>query len=565
MNKYESGENDFHKFLKGTRKNNGAPMWQIAMGICSVSAISRMESGERVQEKLMRDRVLGRLGVSQEHFEEYLRVEEYAQWKQRMLVLDCIREGDVASAGRELDRLKEISEENVVQSQFADAMNYMILQLQGAPKSLLCAQVYLGILRTVPSFEMAFKGAQLLDVQELNLILELFHNLEYEGEEEFQWRLNNYKQILGYIEKSKIDEIGQAKIYPRIACYVGELVVESTVDAEILDFAYKLCTKALSLLRRTRRLYCYVELLERRIFIGNRILSRCEAEEEREKLLRNKDADTGKLLKIKEDYEKYDMNPYTRDFTYLYEEGDCKSAIEVVQKRMELMNISRQKMEKSACSCRTLLRMQRHKESITLNVIKSLFDRLGIYPEYKSAQVISENMRGVELFYQLNVLVEHQKWDKAKQCLKHLKNELDLDIPQNEQAVGRMEILLNCQIPGEKPLSVEELLIDKLECTLSVDALDAKVYYLTKAEWLCVYEMALFTEGELRRKCLTVLDSFCKEFLENRMTANVLNGYGSIIRGMIYHYIEAGELEMGEQLQNMYEKESLKFKKRYII
>lgn len=561
MNKYESGENDFHNFLKGTRKNSGAPMWQIAMGICSVSAISRMESGERVQEKLMRDRVLGRLGVSQEYFEEYLRVEEYAQWKQRMLVLDCIRQGDIASAGRELDRLKEISEKNVVQSQFADAMNYMILQLQGAPRSLLCAQAYLGIIRTVPSYEMAFSGAQLLDVQELNLILEFFHNLEYVGTEEAQWRLNNYKQILDYMEKFKIDEIGQAKIYPRIACYVGELFVESTVDTELLDFAYKLCTKALSLLRRTQRRYCYVELLERRIFIGNRLMSRCKQGEEREKLLRNKEADTRKLSKIKEDYAKYGMNPYTRDFTYLYEEGDCKSAIEVVQTRMELMKISRQKMEKSACSCRTLLRMQRHNESITLNVIKSLFAKLGIYPDYKSAPVISENMRGVELFYQLNVLMEQQKWEKANLCLKSLKNELDLDIPQNEQTVGLMEILLNYQMGSETMLSVEELFIDKLECTLSVDVLDAKEHYLTKMEWLCIYEMAIRTEGELSQKCLKMLDDFCKGLLQESMSAAVLGGYGAIICSMVRYYLEAGEIETGEQLQIRYEEECLKLKK----
>lgn len=561
MNRYEIDEHEFHNLLKDVRRKSGAPMWQVALGICSVSAISRMESGERVQEKLMRDRVLGRLGVSQEYFEEYLRVEEYAQWQQRMLLLDCIREGDIVQAGDALDKLIEISEKNVVQLQFADAMNYMILQLQGAPKSLLCAQVYLAIIRTIPSYEMAFMGTQLLDVQELNLILELFHNLEYKGAEEGKWRLENYLQVLRYIEKSSIDDFGKAKLYPRIANYVGEIMIENKMEKVDLELAYKLCSKALSLLHKIGRTYCYVEVLEKRIFIGNRLLAKGASAEQKEILAKNKAKDTRRLEKVKAEYTKNGMQPYTKDFTFIYEEAECKSAVEVVRQRMEALHITSQKMEKTACSSRTLLRMKNKNESITLNSMKPLFKRIGLYPDFKNAQIISGSMQQVERFYQLKILMEHEKWEKAAKCLMQLREELDMTIPQNEQILDYVERLLEWKALLGEPQTEAEDFVYLLECTMSLDALDAREQHFTKTEWYCILQLAIGAEGSMREKSLALLEDFCRQLLGNRLDGVMLHNYNKLICYMIQYYMESGQKNAGEEMRSAYEKACLKYKK----
>ena len=559
MNKYESDEHEFHNLLKDVRKRDGAPMWQVALGICSVSAISRMESGERVQEKLMRDRVLGRLGVSQDYFEEYLRVEEYAQWQQRRLLLDYIREADVVRAGEALDKLVEISEKNVVQLQFADAMNYMILQLQGAPKSLLCAQVYLAILRTVPSYEMAFRGAQRLDVQELNLILELFRNMECVVSEEGKWRLQNYLQILRYLEQSNIDEFGKARLYPRLASYVGEIMIENKMEIEDLELAYELCSKALSLLHKVKRTYCYTEVLEKRIFIGNRLLSKGVPVEKETVLAKNKVRDTKRLERVKAEYAKHGMISHTKDFTFIYEEAECKCAVEVVCRRMGMMNISNQKMEKTACSSRTLLRMKNKSESITLNSIRPLFKRIGLYPDFKHAGIITGNMRLVNLFHQMKIMMEHGKWEKAGTYLEKLYEEVDMNTPQNEQVLGYMERLAEWNELSESQKDVEQI-VDLLECTMGLDAMDMPEGDYTKIEWYCVLQLATWGAGEIRQKSICLLEKFCNQFLENGIDGVALHNYNKLVCFMIQYYMENGEEEKGKVLQSAYEKACLKYK-----
>lgn len=558
MTKYDNSEMDFHKFFKGTRKEKKVAMRQVALGLCSVSALSRTEAGERVQEKLMRDRLLARIGVSAERFEEYLRVEEYAQWKQRMIVLQHIKDGDVEGAERELQQLKVISEKNVVFDQYVDAMNYMILQKKGASKSLLSTQAYLAIARTVPSFEMAFRGANLLADQELNLILELFYNMECKEENEYAWRMEKYQWILDYMEKSGMDDIARAKLYPRLACYVAELTIGLSKRECDWQLAYDLCEKAQHYLQKTNRLYRYAELLERSILIGNRMLGMEENPSKQKELSRKKEENTKELLRIRADYEKVGLNPYATDFTYLYEESDCQNAIDVIDERMTMMHYSRQRMEKSVCSSRTILRMVRHKESITLSVIRAMFDRLGIYPDYKNRKVLTTDIGSLQLYEKLECLIKDQNWELAASCLDELKRILDMEIVQNEQTIGYMDIFVQNASGMLKPCELEEALVDKLECTLSVDCLNAPRRYFTNMEWYGITALAFLTKGEIGKKCLALIEKYCEAFLKNEISSNALHKDAYIFKKMSTYYKEERQFEKSRSLEKMYQISCLK-------
>ena len=86
---------NYHGFLKALREMQKANLRQVAEGNCSDSEVYRTEIGDRLPEKLMRDRITARLGVSGEEYEEYLRPEEYRQWEIRMYILDHINKGDI--------------------------------------------------------------------------------------------------------------------------------------------------------------------------------------------------------------------------------------------------------------------------------------------------------------------------------------------------------------------------------------------------------------------------------------------------------------------------------------
>ena len=59
-------EINYHGFLRATRERQNVSLRMVGEGICTESAISRVEIGDRLPEKLMRDRISARLGVSGE-------------------------------------------------------------------------------------------------------------------------------------------------------------------------------------------------------------------------------------------------------------------------------------------------------------------------------------------------------------------------------------------------------------------------------------------------------------------------------------------------------------------
>lgn len=78
---YDSYE--FGKYLTELRRKYNVSMNVVCDGICDQSVMSRIENGEREVSKLVQDRLLGRLGVAPENFENMVFSDEYERWKVR--------------------------------------------------------------------------------------------------------------------------------------------------------------------------------------------------------------------------------------------------------------------------------------------------------------------------------------------------------------------------------------------------------------------------------------------------------------------------------------------------
>ena len=68
----DRGQMNFHDFVRSSRELTEANLKKAAEGVCTESEWSRFEIGDRLPEKLMRDRMVARLGISGEEYEEYL-------------------------------------------------------------------------------------------------------------------------------------------------------------------------------------------------------------------------------------------------------------------------------------------------------------------------------------------------------------------------------------------------------------------------------------------------------------------------------------------------------------
>lgn len=500
---------NYHGFLKALREMQGVNLKQVGEGICSDSEISRTEIGDRLPEKLMRDRITSRLGVSGEEYEEYLRPEEYRQWEIRMYILEQINKGALDKAEDGIEEFDKIPDKNPVQEQFVDAMRYMVAQMKGASDGLLSALIELAVARTIPDMDAAFKGVHLLADQELNLILEYIRFREYCGDKdgETAWRLEEYQKILDYVDASYMDTIGKSKIYPRVTCFICDLILKSNPTTEHLEYALELCHNSIELLRDASRLYYFVELLEYRKEIITLLLALEKTDDEKVKgwkSIYEKDSEWETLFK--ELYTEYEVPVYMQNFTYLYVETECNNAVEVIRIRRKMVKLSRLKVSDGICTEKTIERFENYINSPSIVVVRDVFERIGLCAEYKRARVITDNAETLRLVHDVSKHIYYWDRESSEKLLNELESRLHMNIPYNQQAIKRFKNLLLIRDGMYKEEELHRLALDALESTIPFYALlHTKHLYLTRAELFCLYDLAFKIKGELSMVCFNII------------------------------------------------------------
>ena len=103
--KYDQDLIHFHDFLSNERIRKNVTQANLCRGLCSISMMARIESGERLPDKLLRDRFLGRLGVAREGYEDYLQPGEYVLWERKQKIIYDYEHEMWEQAGNEVAEL----------------------------------------------------------------------------------------------------------------------------------------------------------------------------------------------------------------------------------------------------------------------------------------------------------------------------------------------------------------------------------------------------------------------------------------------------------------------------
>lgn len=474
-----------HGVLKAVREKNGWTLKNVAMGVCSVSLVQRTENGYRVPEKLVRDRIAARLGISSRQYEEYLQPKEYSQWKQRQSIIKAIERKEIETIEKELEEYSKMQDPDGVQMQFVEAIRFILLQLKDAPLEEQRTCIDKAVALTVPDVEAALTGLHLLADQELNLIVEQIRLKEPEEtvEDKVSWRLSQYQQIISYMDHSKMGNLAKVRVYPKTVYYICSLLLSRKPDFEELQYGLELCRKAMGLLRDTRRLNYFVEISE------------CSREF------------AGQIEKS--NHAKSNSSTYIDNFCYLYYENECHNAAKVIEKRRNMLGLSRMKLSNGVCADKTIVRIEREGKSPSLFIVRDLLGKMGMYPEYISAQVVTSD---VDLLILAEATAENAnrlEFAEMEHSLYVLEDGLDMDIPQNQQEIKRLHAILDYRRKWIDKEAFGKQMIEALECTLPVSALTKKgEKYLTRNEMACVCELAFRTEGEMADACMKILEQY---------------------------------------------------------
>lgn len=475
----------FGKLLKALREVYGVKQGALARGLCSKSMMCYFESGNRLPDYWMRNRLMSRLGLSGEGYEDFLQPEEYNRYLQHQELMHCIEYKKTEEAERVLRKLlNTLDDENKIEYQFLLDMKARLYRQLDRTKEEIFEVYDKAINLTIPEHSIERLDELILAPEEYYLLLQQTRYLPNE-----QFKREILCCIVERIISSQKDSIALAKILPLAVVTLGQMLLENAeYEPDDLSKCLGYCLKAVEALRDSKRLYYIRELLE----LTEIFYKLCESDNRNEQRIMLK-----QVLKGLQDLDERYPNPVKiEDDCYIYHGARVFCVGEVISARRKMFRMTRAELAEGICSVKTLSRIENKKINAQQAIINELFERLKLPTEYRRAELSTVNPKVLRRLDYFSNLLNNRRDKEAEDVLNEIRAELDYRYLQNKQMVIRMVNLLklhNREITKER-------LIDVLWKTLSISGVAVenafqKDNYLTPVERLCLYSILMYSNA----------------------------------------------------------------------
>lgn len=356
----------------------------LCEGLCSVSMMSRILSGERQPDKWMRDRLLERLGSTVDGYESFLYAEDYEQWKIRQ---DILRQVDAPNTLRADELLEDyhrkISDEDVLQKQFYLVMKAQLMLYRKLPDEKIAPVFEEAAMLTIPHLDERNVNDLLLSVQELDLVL------KYEKYRHPHRLPSRCIEILTYIEHSNMDDYCKAKIYPKAVYYLCCSMEQDTGKTNSL---LSLCNKAIENLRNTSRMYYLWELLTIREHLLEALLNSAPVSvKNREPLLKMMQESADWRITLEDIYRENHLPVQMTNCCYLYQQQETYCINDVIRIRREMFHLTKNSSVRESVQKKPLVAWRQNVPGLRLQLSASSSNGLvclGNINVQKSSQTI---------------------------------------------------------------------------------------------------------------------------------------------------------------------------------
>ena len=491
-------DQDFAKLLKNIRTEEKVSLDQLAMGLMSASQLVKIENGERPINKNIRDRLLERLGVAKELYENLLDLCDFEEWDYKKKILSAIQDKKIEDAYRVLKEYKaHLRENDRINHQFILAMWGEVLKQEGASKEKIAECYRKAVILTIPDAEKVWSEKRPLSVLEMNLLLE--------------------------------------------------------TQTENL----KICEKAIDKLRDAGRTYYLVELLE----IEIQILETMPEDAVTEHLEKNEtDRINAKELMsmIKNLYAEYEVPAYIQDCTYFYQQKWIFSMKDVLRTRREMFGLTQEQLCEGICSVKSLRRAEKGQTDMQRETLKKLLNRLGLSGQMQWSRLITSDREVIRMAEELADYINDRKFSVASKQLESMKSRIDLDIPQNKQYFLEKQALLEFEqgkVTREEFVKMEK---EALECTLCAENLYRKEnVYLTEREIICISNSWKGMEGKQKRESINLILRLYDYYALNNGLSQAISVYEIVTEAAVNELGNNGEHVRAEEIDRKSIKASL--------
>lgn len=547
-------DQDFAKLLKNIRTEEKVSLDQLAMGFMSASQLVKIENGERPINKNIRDRLLERLGIAKELYENLLDLCDFEEWDYKKKILSAIQNKKIEDAYRLLKEYKaHLRENDRINHQFILAMWGEVLKQEGASKEKIAECYRKAVILTIPDAEKVWWEKRPLSVLEMNLLLETIiygNNMDY---------LHKCRVLMEYIDTGYYDEIMKAKIYPKIVYYYlkKQILFKEYWNMETQTENLKICEKAIDKLRDAGRTYYLVELLE----IEIQILETMPEDAVTEYLEKNgTDRINAKELMsmIKKLYAEYEVPAYIQDCTYFYQQKWIFSMKDVLRTRRAMFGLTQEQLCEGICSVKSLRRAEKGQTDMQRETLKKILNRLGLSGQMQWSRLITSDSEVIRMAEELADYINDRKFSVASKQLESLKSRIDLDIPQNKQYFLEKQALLEFEqgkVTREEFVKMEK---EALECTLCAENLYRKEnVYLTEREIICISNSWKGMEGKEKKESINLILRLYDNYALNNGLSQAISVYEIVTGAAVNELGNNGEHVRAEKIDRKSIKASL--------
>ena len=547
-------DQDFAKLLKNIRTEENVSLDQLAMGLMSASQLVKIENGERPINKNIRDRLLERLGIAKELYENLLDLCDFEEWDYKKKILSAIQNKKIEDAYRLLKEYKaHLRENDRINHQFILAMWGEVLKQEGASKEKIAECYRKAVILTIPDAEKVWSEKRPLSVLEMNLLLETIiygNNMDY---------LHKCRVLMEYIDTGYYDEIMKAKIYPKIVYYYlkKQILFKEYWNVETQTENLKICEKAIDKLRDAGRTYYLVELLE----IEIQILETMPEDAVTEHLEKNETdkINARELISvIKNLYAEYEVPAYMQDCTYFYQQKWIFSMKDVLRTRRAMFGLTQEQLCEGICSVKSLRRAEKGQTDMQRETLKKLLNRLGLSGQMQWSRLITSDREAIRMAEELADYINDRKFSVASKQLESLKSRIDLDIPQNKQYFLEKQALLEFEqgkVTREEFVKMEK---EALECTLCAENLYRKEnVYLTEREIICISNSWKGMEGKQKRESINLILRLYDYYALNNGLSQAISVYEIVTEAAVNELGNNGEHVRAEEIDRKSIKASL--------
>lgn len=553
-------DQDFPKFLKRVRKEENVYLEQLAEGLMAVSQLARIEKGQRPIPKNMRDRLLGRLGIASDLYENLLNIEDYAAWEHQRNILHAIERREPERALELIGAYeRQAPVRDKIKRQFCLMMTAEALKLQKADQDEIAACYAAAVKCTVPDIEELCLERKLLSIQEINMILEYEY---YHKEKDFADRC---RELMEFVEHVVYDDLSKVKIYPKIVHYYLQetFAKDAHPGTEEVGESLRICDQAIEMLRNTGRAFYLLELLEMKARLLESMGQQLQESEELWSAYQECTQLADLFRKLSAEYS---VPAYMRDCVYLYQQRWVFYIGDVLRIRREMYGLTQKELCSGICSVKTLRRAEKKESNMQQAYLGVLLRRLGLSKEFQRSRIVVSDREALKIRDQILVCRNNRDFGKCRELLNQIQEKISYDIPQNKQylidleaTLDWMESKITCKEYAEK----EE---EALQCTLNLKELIIKrEIFLTEMEVSCICNKIHGMKGEDKRKQINFLLCLFDLFERENILSDCIVMYEYVIRYVASELGNAGEYQNAIRLDKKILKEDYVCRRVWLI